>query len=660
MTNKSIRLAISSRALPLVIRQGSVLTLWLLLAGCSQKAPANDAEFLDALRAANSGNDALLDQYQVGLQNSVLQYYPDYWKLNNNLVIQPASAIVAFAKRYPGSAMAEKLAADYVEEKTKAGDLTSAAPVIGFISNPDASESCAIAQVQAGTGDPLALKGNKAAWLTTNTQPETCNGLARMMLNSPLTTKQEKEQRLYAVLRAGQIGAAFSTAASMGTPLSLTQLNQIQANPNAYLWTAPKVTAQDYAYLIFALGRLADSDLTSAMSMVDKVAANTPEPIQKYLYRTVAYIAGTSVMKNGFNAEVPKLFDKSYGYPFTPEESEIYARQAIRFGQWEGVIRAISSMSEEQRQEKRWQYWLARASEQRNDIANKRYAETMYRNLAQTDDDYHGLLARERLKVAYTLPQSARASEQDINRLNQDLNFQRAFTLKMIGAPSDYANREWNWAVRQATNNKDDGLLLAAAQRANQMGWYDRSIYAADRTLNRHNHDMSYPQPYRANIVAGSQVANITPAWAYGIMRQESRFNTAARSGVGASGLMQIMPGTAQLIARKMGEPYSSGNFAQLTTNIRYGTYYLGMLQQQLANNMVLATAGYNAGPNRAKAWQPDGQSIAADQYVESIPISETRDYVKNVISNAVHYDLVLGQGSASIGKYMQPIGMAY
>ena len=107
-----------------------------------------------------------------------------------------------------------------------------------------------------------------------------------------------------------------------------------------------------------------------------------------------------------------------------------------------------------------------------------------------------------------------------------------------------------------------------------------------------------------------------------------------------------------------MGETYNPAALSDMNVNIRYGTYYLSTIQSQLSNNAVIATAGYNAGPNRARRWQPEYQTIAADQYTETIPLSETRDYVKHVMTNAVHYGLLLGQGPQSIGKRMQVIPM--
>ncbi|MDK1684357.1 lytic transglycosylase domain-containing protein [Acinetobacter terrestris] len=633
-----------------------MLALGLASTGFVSITHAADEQFNAALQAANAGNIGLLQQYQASMQNDVLGYYPEYWSLNANLPAQPSSNIVNFAQRYPQSAMAEKLVADYVEEKVKQADFATAQPVLQYVTNADQAESCAVAQVRAKSGDPLVFAEYKDVWLTTNSQPESCTGLGRMMLSSPLMTEQDRQQRLWGQLRAGQSGQALATAQTLGMSLSLAQLNQIQANPLNYLWSAPKASTADHAYLVFAMGRLADSDLNSAMSAVRRAAEGTPIQVQKALYRAVGYIGGTTVMKNNFNREVLNYLDASYGLPFSSEEAEIYARQAIRFSRWESLIRAIDAMSVTQKQEDRWQYWLARASEQRGDASSKRTAQEIFKKLAQ-GDDYHNLLAKDKLGQSYNnIPNNVQPSNSDVQRLSQDIHFSRAFALRRVNAPDNYINREWNWAVRQAYLKHDDGLLLAAAKRATDMGWYDRAIYAADRTENKHNYSYRYAMPHQNYVVSHSRNAGIDPAWAYGLMRQESRFNTGARSHVGAGGLMQIMPDTAKLVARQMGETYNPAALSDMNTNIRYGTFYLSMIQSQLSSSPVLATAGYNAGPNRARRWQPDSQSIAADQYTESIPLTETRDYVKHVMTNATHYGVLLGQGAQSIEKRMNVI----
>lgn len=622
----------------------------------SLSACGADEEFNTALSAANSGNLAQLEQFRWRMEADSLGYYPEYWVLNHKLVTQSPNSIIAFVEKHRHSAMAEKLAADYVEEKVRAGDYSAARAVAPYITNPDKSESCAIVQAQNRTGDDLSVMTRREVfWATDNdtkVNPELCKQLAQSMVSSALFSTTEKQARFWGLLRAGILGSAQSTGMTIGVPLSLVELNQIQNNPQNYLWSAPKNTATDHAYLIFALGRLASQDLMTALSMVDHVAQNTPEDVQKYLYRTVAYIGGTTVGKNNFNIEVLRNFQKSEGYFFSPEEAEIYARQSIRFSAWDSLISAIRQMSPNQQGEDRWQYWLARAYEQKGD---KSTAKKMYKQLAHTSDDYHHLWAKARLNEAVHHQHNYQPSSSDMRRLAEDIHFKRAFALRRINAPESYTTREWNWAVRQAYLNHDDGLLLAAAKQALDMGWYDRAIYAAERTTKKHNYQYRYTMPYRDLVVISSQQANINPAWAYGIMRQESRFNANARSHVGATGLMQIMPNTGKLIARDLGESYQLDTLRSASGNIRYGTQYLSMLLRD-AYNPVVVTAGYNAGPARAIRWQPNGTALEADQYTETIPFLETRDYVKHVMTNATHYSVMLGQHGVSIQQNMPTI----
>ena len=137
-----------------------------------------------------------------------------------------------------------------------------------------------------------------------------------------------------------------------------------------------------------------------------------------------------------------------------------------------------------------------------------------------------------------------------------------------------------------------------------------------------------------------TQKLGLEMAWVYGLIRQESRFIMDARSHVGASGLMQLMPATARHVAKKIGmTDYAHSQVNEIETNILLGTSYLNMVLNDLGGSQTLATAAYNAGPGRPRAWRstltrPVGGAI----FAESIPFSETRDYVKKVLSNATYY----------------------
>jgi soluble lytic murein transglycosylase len=205
--------------------------------------------------------------------------------------------------------------------------------------------------------------------------------------------------------------------------------------------------------------------------------------------------------------------------------------------------------------------------------------------------------------------------------------------------------REWNWTVR----GMDDRQLLAAAELARRLDMFDRAISTADRTLAQHDYGMRYLAPFREYVDPKARELALDSGWIYGLMRQESRFVMNAKSGVGAKGLMQLMPATAKWVARKIGLPgYHATKVAEMDTNVTLGTHYLKMVLDSLDNHPVLASAAYNAGPARARKWRAD-QPLEGAIYAETIPFSETRDYVKKVMSNSIYYAALFDEKPQSL-----------
>ena len=133
----------------------------------------------------------------------------------------------------------------------------------------------------------------------------------------------------------------------------------------------------------------------------------------------------------------------------------------------------------------------------------------------------------------------------------------------------------------------------------------------------------------------------LDPAYVYGLIRQESRFITDARSHVGASGLMQVMPATARWTAKKIGLPFTPGMINDRDINLRIGTGYLKLVLDDFDGSQLLAAAAYNAGPSRPRRWR-EGPVVEPAIWAENIPFCETRDYVKKVLSNATVYAALL------------------
>lgn len=214
--------------------------------------------------------------------------------------------------------------------------------------------------------------------------------------------------------------------------------------------------------------------------------------------------------------------------------------------------------------------------------------------------------------------------------------------------------REWNWVLR----GMGDRELLAAAEVANRAGFYDRAIAAADRTRNEHDYSLRYLSPYSEQVRPAASNQSLDDAWVYGLMRQESRFVTNAKSTVGASGLMQLMPATAKWVAKKIGlRDYHHGQVNDTEVNVLLGTSYMRLVMESLDNHPVLASAAYNAGPGRARKWRAADRELEGAVYAETIPFAETRDYVKKVMSNSVYYAALFNEAPQSIKSRLGVIG---
>ena len=133
-----------------------------------------------------------------------------------------------------------------------------------------------------------------------------------------------------------------------------------------------------------------------------------------------------------------------------------------------------------------------------------------------------------------------------------------------------------------------------------------------------------FPTPFRREVTARAGEIGLDPAYVYGLIRQESRFIMDARSGVGASGPMQVMPATARWTAKKIGLPFTLEMIADRDTNIRIGTAYLKLVLDEFGGSQALAAAAYNAGPGRPRKWR-DGPVLETAIWAENIPFPETQ-----------------------------------
>lgn len=333
---------------------------------------------------------------------------------------------------------------------------------------------------------------------------------------------------------------------------------------------------------------------------------------------------------------------------FTHEQWEWYARAALRLQRWDLVEHITDKMPTELQNNPAWQYWRARAL-----TANGKDATALYQSAAASGRNFYAVLSQEELGMPLNSTNNAEAQIPLINNILQDKNINQALVLfeeSNNGGGRDMrvaAGLQWRYAVADF----DEANLIASAQLANDIGFYEMAIYSADKTNELLNFDLRYLSPYRDTTTYYAKQNGIDPAWVYGLIRQESRFMMTAQSGVGANGLMQIMPATARLIAKQIG--ISDYDINDINTNIMMGTWYLADGRNKLGHE-VLATAGYNAGPHRAKKWQAN-VPLEGAIYAETIPFNETRDYVKKVMTNTMYYNALFNNNNS--GSLKQRMG---
>ena len=157
-----------------------------------------------------------------------------------------------------------------------------------------------------------------------------------------------------------------------------------------------------------------------------------------------------------------------------------------------------------------------------------------------------------------------------------------------------------------------------------------------------------FPTPFRDAIDAAARESELDAAHIYAVIRQESHFSVASRSVAGAAGLMQVMPLTAHWVATRYRIPYSRALIAEPATNVRIGARYFKLVLKDFSGSYALAAAAYNAGPSRPRRWR-NVQVEDAAAWTEVIPIAETREYVKSVLSNVAYYGALVG--AAGVAK---------
>ena len=331
--------------------------------------------------------------------------------------------------------------------------------------------------------------------------------------------------------------------------------------------------------------------------------------------------------------------------------AEWRVRVCLQQGDWTTALHWLDRLPAPERDSPRWRYWRGRALEM---LGRNEEAKPVYQAIAG-QRDYYGFLAADRLGAAHAIvntPLTIPATDLEA-LLTRSSSLQRARELYILGRELD-ADAEW----RQATRAFDRPALRQAAALAQHWEWHGQAIATIARAEHWDDLDLRFPLAYREGVVNQARASALDPAWVYAVIRQESSFRPDARSPVGALGLMQIMPATGRQIAQELRDVVADPPLLHPETNIRYGVHYLRRMLARLQDNPMLATAAYNAGPNKVAQWLPARAAVPADVWAETIPYRETRANVQRVMEYAAIYQRRLGAPAPepTLGARMKPV----
>jgi soluble lytic murein transglycosylase len=594
-------------------------------------APSTDDRFLVARDAFRSGDRAKLERVAPELKGHDLEAYVDYWLLLGRLPDQLDPAIAReFLAKHERTYIAEKLRSDWLKVLGKKQQWAEFDAEYPKIVAPDQELVCYALQSRRARSDASMLDDAMPLWLTLLEPPEPCYPVLEALIWEKRVIADEVWARVRRQFEANKIAAARYTTNYLPTSQTPTsaQLEAVIDRPMPTLAKLPanwsdKRLGRELAAL--AIQRIAKNDPRQAAEQLEKLGPRLEENERSWAWGQVGWQAATRHMP-----EAVGWYKKTGSLPLSDEVAQWKVRAALRAHDW-GMVRAtIENMPPALAALPEWTYWLGRAYKAGGMTTE---ADVLFQKISRQPNFYGNLADDELERPINVPPQAAALTRDEVIGASGNPGLKRALALLRVGMRVEGV-REWNWTLR----GMSDRELIAAAELAKRNDVFDRAIAAADRTKNEHDYSLRYLAPFNDQVRPAAQKQSLDDAWVYGLMRQESRFITNAKSTVGASGLMQLMPATAKWVANKIGlANYSHSRVNDTEVNLLLGTSYMRMVMESLDNHPVLASAAYNAGPGRARKWRAD-RPLEGAIYAETIPFNETRDYVKKVMSNSVYY----------------------
>lgn len=642
--------ASTSRILSILQRKDWLVLLCLCFALTTSPVFAKSIEsqrkdYLAAKKALNT------KQFKTfGKIANTLKDYPLYPYLRYNYILKRLwkvedAEVIDFLNRYSDLPVANYLRSSWLKLLYRRGHWQTF--LDNYLPQADATMQCYQLQARIKTNNPVfLLEDTRSIWLTGKSLPSECDPAFERLYKSELMTNELVWERVRLSMQNNQLNLAkyLSNRLDPAHKRLVKQWTQIHHNPYKYT-NKPKLDDTIITREILAHGilRLARQDVGKAVKRLEalkKDFAFTPGEIAE-VERTLAVRAAKSKSKLAL-----QLLDQIDNYHVNDEVFHYRLRTALANEDWPVLKKWTTGQAYDVDILLRWRYWHARALEE---TGEREKANEIFAELAQ-ERDYYGFLAADKINVPYKmnhypLPEN----KEEFARIESLPAIKRAYEFFKINAGYE-ARREWHHAQSKLTTYQ----LQMAAALVTQWGWHDRAIFAMNKAKVYDNLVLRFPILFDDLFDKYANKRKIDRSWVYGLARAESAFIEDVKSPAGALGLMQVMPQTGKMTAKKIGlRGFKAHKLTQAETNIPIGTAYMKEMLEKFDGNMVLATAAYNAGPHRVDRWLPKQGCSEPDVWIELIPFNETRKYVRRVLYFANIYDWRLGNEIKPIKERM-------
>ena len=594
-------------------------------------ARADDDLFLLLREAARQDDAVAAAGYAARLPNYAIASYVDYYRLKPRLRTAASAEIRDFLQRYQGSAIADRMRNDWLLELGRNRDwLNFDQQYPLFVLDDDTQVKCYGLMSRALRGEKVAVEA-RALLVNPPGYGDACASLVATLAQAGQFDANDLLAQLRLAGEQHATGPARRAASLLGGADS--QAAQAVDVPALAMARGAGTSRVEHEIYLVAVGRMARTSTRLATIALQKNASGLSPQELATGWAGIALAASMTLSPDAWG-----FWQNSQGAPLSPDQLQWKTRIALRQGDWKMVRATIEAMPPQLRADPAWTYWLGRAlaADANSDPgAGRAQAQALYARIAD-QTHFYGQLAMEESGQQVSIPLPGRAlAAAEIAPMAANPGLRRALKFFSLRLRFE-GTREWNWELRKLSERE----LLAAAEFARQNGILDRMVNTSERTRTEFDYSQRFPAPHNEILQPTVQTLGLDRAWVYGLIRQESRFIIDARSGVGASGLMQVMPSTAQYVAKKIGlTDFVQAMLNDLRTNIVLGANYMSMVLASADGSQPLASAAYNAGPGRARNWRATlSGPMEGAIFAESIPYAETRSYVKNVLANATNY----------------------